>query len=131
MTIPGVWKVYPVKELSVAAARVVLGSGTSLLINKLCHDHPGPLISLCVRLKQSNPATHAQPRARRACKLTHTSGRIAFDLPRHDPYSSSILDIAAFLFRDSLPVSQLRDGSAFDSMSFNERMIDYEGSRRR
>jgi len=87
----------------------VLGSGTSLLINKLRHDHPGPLISMCVRLKQSNPATHDQPRARRACKFIYTSGRTAFDLPRHDPYSSGILDIAAFLFGDSLPVSQLRD----------------------
>lgn len=114
MVIPGVWKVYPTKELSVAVACAVLGHGTSSLINKLRHDHPGPLIPVCVRLERSNPAAHAQPWTHRACKL-YTSG-----LPRQQAplFAFSI----SRLFYAAIPCSRdVRIDPAFGPLSFIER----------
>lgn len=100
------------------------------LINKLRHDHSGPLIPVCVQLKQSNPATYAQPRVHRACKLTYSLSIRSSTTS----YSRRIFDLAVFPSRDSLshiPATRCKNRSAFDLGNFIERMIDHKDPRPR
>lgn len=151
MTMPGVWKVYPAKELKRGCgARLVLGPGTSSFINKLRQrDRSWPILALfpCVSgLSVYNPGTHASPRTRRACsKLTYPLIsplpllRIIFGSPPLNlvPYSRRVLNLAAFLFRDSpkYEIYEFLHGRCCSSHSLaratTKRTIGHENPRRR
>lgn len=79
------------------------------LINKLHHDHFGPLIPVCVQLKQSNPATHAQPRVHRACKFIRFRSHRFRYAPARPPIQDTFSISRLFHFAIPYPIFQLRD----------------------